>query len=332
MRITVAPFLLIAAPALAQITLVPAEHDPVIGNGYIVSTGTYQAPGAAGAGQFWDFSSLVATGSDELQFVDPTTTPNGADFTTATIAMVDNDGNYSYFQSDANGFTLMGNDDGAVTFPLSDGAKYWPFPCNYSDTWNDLLAGTIVIAGQNVTRAGTIEGIADGYGDLAMPWGTVYGVLRLALHEEYQDATPLGTVVHDVMTHRFFTRFLPFPVLQITEASTTVNGSTTTSLTTQWVDSSVVGLFGASAMSHAGISLSPNPTNGVVTVRYGTSRAVRVEVFDTMGRAVLSLPTSSTAQVDGSHLLDVSSLEAGTYTVNAITAQGLRASARLVVQ
>lgn len=332
MRNTIAPFLLIAVPAIGQITLVPAEHDPVIGTGFIVSTGAYMAPGSAGAGQFWDFSGLVGTGSDELQFVDPSTTPNGADFTTATIAMVDNDGNYSYFQSDAAGFTLVGNDDGAIAFPLSDGAKYWPFPCDYSDTWNDILAGTIVIAGQNVTRAGTIEGIADGHGDLAMPWGTVYGVLRVSLHEEYQDATPLGTVAHDVMTYRFFTRFLPFPVLQITDASTTVNGSTTTSQTTQWVDGTVVGLLEAQADHNPNIALSPNPARHLLTVACVDAKLVRLEVFDAIGRSVLTTSVGNSSLDGGSHLLDVSPLVAGAYTVNAIDAQGRRASARLVVR
>lgn len=318
-------------PAIGQITLVPAEHDPVIGTGYIVNTGAYMAPGAAGAGQFWNFGSLVATGSDELQFVDPTTTPNGADFTTATIAMVDSDDNYSYFQSDATGFTLVGNDDGAIAFPLSDGAKYWPFPCDFSDTWNDILGGTIVVAGQNVTRAGTIEGIADGYGDLEMPWGTVYGVLRVALHEEYQDATPLGTVVHDVMTYRFFTRFLPFPVLQITDASTTVNGSTTTSQTTQWVGSTVVGLFEDGTTTASGLVLWPNPASGIVTISAGDVEAVRVEVADAMGRMVLSTPFTSSMHKTGSNVLDLSSLASGTYMVSTINAQGRRASARLLV-
>ena len=332
MRITIAPFLFFAMPTLGQITLVPAEHDPVIGTGYIVSSGAYVAPGGAGTGQFWDFSSLVATGNDELQFVDPATTPNGAAFTAATIAMVDNDGNYSYYQSDANGYTLVGNDDGAVTFPLSDGAKYWPFPCDYSDTWNDILAGTIVIAGQNVTRAGTIEGIADGSADLAMPWGTVYGVLRVALHEEYQDATPLGTVVHDVMTHRFFTRFLPFPVLQITNASTTVNGSTTTSLTTQWVDSNVVGLLEGRSAYSVNIALSPNPAHSAITISCTDPALVRFEVTDALGRVLLSAAVSSATVAGGSHLLDVSSLAAGPYTVSSVNAQGRRASARLVVR
>lgn len=332
MRIIIAPALLFAAHAIGQITLVPAEHDPVIGTGYIVNTGPYVAPGAAGAGQFWNFGGLVATGSDELQFVDPATTPNGADFTTATIAMVDNDGNYSYFQSDATGFTLVGNDDGAIAFPLSDGAKYWPFPCDYSDTWNDILAGTIVIAGQNVTRAGTIEGIADGHGDLAMPWGTVYGVLRVTLHEEYQDATPLGTVVHDVITYRFFTRFLPFPVLQITDASTTVNGSTTTSQTTQWVDSTVVGLFEGPSNTAAGLLVWPNPASGMVTITAPDVEAFRVEVTDAMGRMVLSTPLASSGQNTESHLLDVSSLTAGMYVLSTIGDQGRRASTRLLVR
>ncbi|QQR86904.1 MAG: T9SS type A sorting domain-containing protein [Flavobacteriales bacterium] len=332
MRITTAPFLLFAAHAIGQITLVPAEHDPLIGTGFSVNTGTYIAPGSAGAGLFWDFSALSATGSDELQFVDPATTPNGADFTTATIAMVDNDGNYSYFQSDATGFTLVGNDDGAIAFPLSDGAKYWPFPCDYSDTWNDILAGTIVIAGQNVTRAGTIEGIADGYGDLGLPWGTVYGVLRVALHEEYQDATPLGTVVHDVMTHRFFTRFLPFPVLQITDASTTVNGSTTTSQTTQWVDSTVVGLFEARTATTASLVLWPNPASGMVTMSTGDTEVLRVEVTDATGRLVLSVPYGSATRDPGNHRLDVSTLCAGSYVVSTVGSSGRRSSTRLLVR
>ena len=229
MRIATLLPVLTTLSTTAQITLETPEHVPLPGLQYAVSIGPFATPGAGGANQTWDFSAMGATGIDTLYFVDPATTPNGADFVGATVALFDGDQSYGYYQATGTEFLFVGNDDGNISFPMSDPSKFRPFPCAYQDTWTDLLGGIVVIQGQNITRAGSVSGIADGHGTLLLPFGAVNDVLRVVVDEDYQDATPLGTVIHDVQTHYFFKRFLPFPVLQITNRSLNVNGSITTS-------------------------------------------------------------------------------------------------------
>jgi len=318
------------AAAQAQFTLENPEHVPVPGLMFTVNLGPYVAPGAGGANQVWDFSSMAATGVDTLFFVDPASTPSGADFTSSTVALFDGDQDYSYFQATATEFLLNGNDDGNYAFPMSDPSKYWPFPCNFNDTWSDVLGGSVIVQAQTVTRAGTVTGIADGYGTLLLPFGPVDDVLRVVVDEDYQDAVSIITAIHDVQTHYYFKRFLPFPVFQITNRTTNVNGSITTLQTAQWVDSAAVGVLERwSAAIDA--QLIPNPATGSTTLTFDARGDVDVSVVDLAGRVVLTERSTSLSPGPRSYTLDISALSKGTYTVRLIDRKGGTGARKLVV-
>ncbi len=317
--------------AQAQFTLANPEHVPGPGLSFSVNLGPFVAPGSGGANQVWDFSSMVATGIDTLYFVDPASTPSGADFASSTVALFDGDQDYSYFQATATEFLLNGNDDGSYAFPMSDPSKYWPFPCNFNDTWSDVLGGSVIVQAQTVTRAGTVTGIADGYGTLLLPFGPVDDVLRVVVDENYQDAVSIITAIHDVQTHYYFKRFLPFPVLQITNRTTNVNGSITTLQTAQWVDSAAVGVL---ERWSTGIDaqLIPNPAVGSTTLSFEADGNVEVNVIDLTGRVALTQRLKSLSPGIQTHTLDISTLSSGTYMVRFADSKGGIGAKKLVVR
>jgi Secretion system C-terminal sorting domain len=330
MRISILLALFGSAAVQAQISLENPEHVPVPGLTFSVNLGPFVTPGAGGANQVWDFSSMVATGVDTLYFVDPASTPSGADFTSSTVALFDGDQDYSYFQATATEFLLNGNDDGNYAFPMSDPSKYWPYPCNFNDTWSDGLGGSVIVQAQTVTRAGTVSGIADGYGTLLLPFGPVDDVLRVVVDEDYQDAVSIITAIHDVQTHYYFKRFLPFPVFKITNRSTSVNGSVTTLQTAQWVDSAAVGLLERWNAS-LDAQLVPNPASGLTTLIFNADGDVEVSVVDLAGRAVLTQQLKSLSPGVQTHMLDVSTLAKGTYVVRLMDSNGAVGARKLIV-
>ncbi|MEO8067102.1 MAG: T9SS type A sorting domain-containing protein [Flavobacteriales bacterium] len=319
MRIaTVLPFLFILT-AHAQITLQNPEHVASPGQSFAVNAGPFVTPGPGGANQVWDFSSMGATGTGTMSFVDPASTPSGADFTASTVALFDGDQTYAYFQATGSEYLVTGNDDGNISFPLTDPSKFWPFPCAYQDTWTDILGGSIVVQGQTVTRAGSVSGIADGYGTLVLPFGTVDDVLRVVVDEDYQDALILGTVIHDIQTHYFFKRFLPFPVMQITNVSTNVNGSVTTSQTTQWVDSAAVGVL-ESVFNSNDVQLYPNPATERIEILSATALQGTATIVDALGRMVGQVPLAPSGTDRLSFRVD--DLAPGRYALRLIGQQG----------
>ena len=72
--------------AIAQPTLTFAGNGPTQGTSYEWHFSDHIAPGTAGPGQVWDFSSLTTDSTEVVTLVDPATTTFGAQFPTATVA------------------------------------------------------------------------------------------------------------------------------------------------------------------------------------------------------------------------------------------------------
>lgn len=178
-------FLLLSfAFAKAQITLTAASF-PSIGDIYIShhdSITTTVTPGSAGANQTWDFSALHNHYVDSTLVVDPATTPNGAQFPTATMAGLNN-GGYVYMTESATECDFIGV---AGNFQGMTGVIHYITPSiiaksgitynstyNYVNSW--LLQMTGAQAGypiadsvrvHNITHANVV---VDGWGTVTTP-------------------------------------------------------------------------------------------------------------------------------------------------------------------
>lgn len=162
------PSLLQAQPVIRRADLAPVGYTTTMSQ----STGT-ASPGAAGAGQTWDFSTLTFMASGTITAADPATTPYASTYPTAThawkldIPMVGT--GYSYqlvsdakMESIADGVTAAGaanvyqNAQTTLVFPMA-------FGDSVIDTYQ-YIGGAV----QTVTLT------YDGYGTVKFPGGATY--------------------------------------------------------------------------------------------------------------------------------------------------------------
>lgn len=170
--------------ANAQITLTSSSF-PNLGDIYINhhdSLTSTVTPGSAGANQTWDFSALHNHYIDSTLVVDPATTPNGAQFPTATLAGINN-GGYVYMTKSASECDFIGV---AGNFQGMTGVIHYITPSivaksgitynsgyNFVNTW--LLQMTGAQAGYPIADSVRVHNIThsnvivDGWGTVTTP-------------------------------------------------------------------------------------------------------------------------------------------------------------------
>ncbi len=310
--LTLSSFVALALTAHAQPVLTFTDNAPMPGQSYILRYSPFVDPGASGANQTWDLSSLVTDSLDNLLLVDPTTTMNGASFPTATVAETGADA-IMYWRSAADGMYLTGSDAGDALIPYSDEGRYLPYPCAYLDNWNDSVASQFDIQGIQVDRAGFIEGEADGHGTLIMPTWSVTDVLRVHWHEETTDAAPLFDVVSLYDSYLYFVVGQSYPIVQVVHTEVTILGQTEVHEHAQWVDE--LSTYAREMTSSTeGLTVYPVPANDVirVTLPRGMRASTLLSIIDANGRTMTTLSAG-----DALSGIDISGLAPGIYQITA---------------
>jgi len=176
-----------------QITITLADANVVgdtIINVYdtIVPVGT--TVGGTGS-QTWDFSALQFDYADTFIYVDPSTTANAADFSTATLA-TDDGGFSAYLEANSNGLFFNGiaadffGTGSSTSLIYAPTQKIIEFPSTSGTTYIDTSAYRLKFAGADV--GAPLDSIAvyhrsfltanvDAYGTVTTPSGT-YQVIR----------------------------------------------------------------------------------------------------------------------------------------------------------
>lgn len=177
-----AAFLVVAATAQPVIT---ATDAPAPGYAWNVLELANLPPLASGASATWNLTGATITGTRQLQLASPASAPGASNFPNATVvANADGGSPYNFLQttsSELRTLGLMNPDANVYTDPLTT----MVFPCSLGSSWSDSYA--------NAADAGTRSYIADAYGTLIGPNGTLSNVLRI--HSEY---TTLDTVLAGV--------------------------------------------------------------------------------------------------------------------------------------
>lgn len=325
---TLALFIAIASFAHAQPVLTFTGNAPAPGSTRTLHYGPYVSPGGSGAIQNWDLSALTTDSTILIQHVQPGTTPNGASFPGSTVAETGAAATM-FFRSASDGVYLVGSDADLV-IPYTDQARYLPFPCTYQTNWTDDFASVFDSDGFNVFRSGTVDGTADGYGTVTMPFGTVDDVLRVHWHEETTDSTLLFTMQHTYDGYLYYVAGSSHPLAQLVSESVTFMGQTTTHNHAQWVADVSTQVPNDAVLPVA--SLYPVPTYDILNFNLPASFSglPLISITDAQGRSVLE---RSMVQVDGrSGRADVSSLAPGTYHLTATDELGQRAARSFLVE
>jgi len=304
--------ILLPVSAVAQPTYNLADA-PVIGTEVEVSSAaTFIAQPQTGANQTWNYSSAGVNTTTQLVFDSPANSDYVSDFPTATLRIQEGSSETfvsvladGYYQ---NGVVVFGtpiitsNSYRQIAYPTTMGTQW-------TDPWTTVGAGT--------TANGTVTCIANGYGTLQLPWGTVQNVLRVRCVDVSTQTTP-STVLNTIDTTVYFYKSgFPFHVLRERVRRNTIGG------VAQAPSKSVVYATQASVVGvqeyvdgGAGLEVFPNPASSTFTVN-ATSSGARtwVEVLDTSGRTVLNSNVQVGAPGILQWTLDASSWEAGLYMI-----------------
>ena len=332
--LTLIPVLSMVSLPLAAQTLNNGNTSAVVGETFTMHEANYMPPGPAGASQTWNFASLNTGAAQALGYVTPASTGHSSGVPGANLAADVGSDNSAFDQTSANGWDLLGvySSTGTVTMFYSNSERTLSYPLSYNDTWSDTFASNFTSNGFPVARAGSCNGIADGYGTLVMPYGTVTNVLRVKFDEDYSDDIGgFGTVDYDFTSYSWIKPGTHNPLLVINDNVTTSFGSPTTTQIARWLQGGPIGIDEA-LRNAIGIDIFPNPATDAVSVVFSSEGgSLQLEIIDNTGRLVRSEGLNATLGI-GRHDLDVIALPAGLYMVRITAPNGQQGTQRLVVQ
>jgi hypothetical protein len=282
--------------------------------------------GAAGTGQAWDFSSLVATSSIATNAYGlPSAHPQGSGFPSANMAITFANGNYEFYETSANSFYLIGEKSPANTrLTYTDGAYWFRFPQAFGIANEDSVEGTYPDGFiSSVTRRGWISSTFDAEGSLITPFATYPSAKRVEYLAIHHDSSWTGAANVDVFVKRYewYVPSQKAPVLVINRQQVILNnGNPSNRKEVLWADPNAVAIAPSIA---AQFEIFPNPSQGVAHLNYVLDAAdeVRIEVLNILGERVRIVTEGQ--QAAGMHSYQLGDgLTNGIYLVRMLTSKG----------
>ncbi len=296
--------------AIAQITITSATQSPQVGqsvNYHFDDDVSKAAIYLTGANQTWDISNISGT-LTPTEFIDISNSTSPNQFTDANIVSEDS-GNEIYLKNSTTSFSQVGLIiPNAATIHYSDPRELVTFPMTYNDVSNESFAGSVTNAtGQTLTRSGNSLIMADGYGDLVLPYGTVSNVLRVMDVANYTDEIN-GTVLFNY-TDTIVTWYDQNTNLRVaTMTIFYVNGTEFVAPTCSYLsEADLLGLK-YSNLDHSPYRLFPNPTENSITIDNPTNDKITIEIYNNLGAYVKSIEN-----LHGTQHLELNDLVTGMY-------------------
>lgn len=321
-------FLVLGSTMIAQPTITLGNSAPMPGESFVFHYAPWQSEGPAGANQTWDFSNLVADSSNTHNYVDPATTPFGASFPTADVALEDPGSGVVYFDYSTGNMEYVGAEALGFLVTQTDPEIVLEMPCTYGTSWSDTQAGTLAFG----TRSGSNTGDGDAYGTLQMPWGTVNNVLRVHFAQDYTD-TVIVVINYDFDFYYFYKEGSHVPILTVADLNVLPSiGAPTNTKYIQFADQSVVGL-GEEMEIIGSMQVYPSPASNQATLEFSLEQAdeMFMSIFDMTGRAVSEVELGRTAPGIHREHIDLKGLTPGSYFVQLKGSKAQRTE-RLIVQ
>jgi hypothetical protein len=333
----------LAFTASAQLTLTQAFNEPAVGNihnkkGYDSTT---VIPKATGAGQSWNFTSLVSNTVTEVStYTTSASTPSAASFPLAPIAEGDGTGAFNYYRSIGANFEFWGIDDGAGSIiSFTNPAVVAAFPINFGYSGSDTYSGLVTVATTTGNVSGFVQTNATGTGTVTLP-GSIIFTNCLQLRSVNTVTVIVGTfpssfTVNTVSTeYSYYTGAQKFPILSVNyerEIASTILGPTVTVTSKVLVNNAV--LTGITDLNFDALNYNvyPNPATDAVNINLTNDKteAVSVIVMNNLGQVVKSIELGSAIEVK--YLMNTSDLASGIYHVK--TSVGERSSTKkLIIQ
>ncbi len=291
-------------------------------------------PGPAGANQHWDFSNLVMDTTSQLKFVDPATTPYGADFPTSNIAvvgLVDNliEGAWAYatknsfvFQIDGLGGSYDIFED--ITAELDPPEVMFNFPVNYLDSMEGTSTVQIEIPSPEPPADSirlkvitTVNSVVDGWGELTTPtWTgdvlrfkdvrtTIDSVwVKLFFFWAYLESSTSVSV-----TYKYIANDLGYAALQFNSDTSGTEYSGV-----NYILDAGVGEQEFTSQTNIDLEIYPNPAFEFLNARWTDKKSGTYSLVDMYGRAVKHHDFNNSREIK----LQTSNLPSGLYILNIV--------------
>ncbi len=338
-----ASFVLFTAMLMAQPTLQYPQNTPIIGDvvdfQFVSNTGLNT--GASGANVSWDFSGLTSTFGGQINAVDPSQAPAGAQFPTSNVAMSIGDTLFTFALTNADGYHYLGTQSTTGTFPsvlvYSDPRIFIKFPFTYDDTYFDTYKGVATTAVANVHIEALTEIFADAWGTLILPTGTYTNVLRtITVDAEMDSVFVAGNFVKSfdmVRTqYSWFAENSIGPLMSI-EIMHNSGGSGSTD-TVAYYTTSGTGIDEPMQDPISSLSIFPNPADDHVMIAFETSQdaGVTLSIVNQLGQVVINKTVAENMQGRVSERLDINTLPAGIYFASISCTCGKQLTAKFVIR
>ena len=183
---------LVIIPVLSYAQTINHMYDYTIGNTnkIMICDNTNIPPGNAGGNQQWSFTSLPVIDSVTEKVLSASNTPFASAFPTASLAIRNNQGIFTYYTQTATESQMLGSVDSfsGYTIIYSDPVLRAQRPFSYNSTVTD----TFWTAGQLFSH-GNEQMTADGWGTLQTPTDSYSNVLRVKSVYYELDSTNSGS-------------------------------------------------------------------------------------------------------------------------------------------
>lgn len=290
-------------------------------------------PGSAGPDQHWDFSNLTKDATAVLSFVDPSTTPYGAEFPLSNIAVegmvVSGYGiegwaygtkTTSLFQIDGAGGSYDVFED--IVIPFDPPEVMFDFPVNYLDVIEQTSTIDIridspepAVDSLRVKVVTSVDSRVDAWGEVMTPvW--IGDVLRFRDVRTTIDSSWakvlffwvfLETNTNTGVTYKYMANNVGYPVLQFNADTSDTDFSGVS-----YMLDAGVGETELLTLSQVAFDVFPNPAHDIIYCKLNDSFEGQLIIYDMTGKQMNQQPVARNQQ---QIKLDVSDYHPGMYQV-----------------
>jgi hypothetical protein len=314
------------AGAMVAQSLTQTNHAPAVGNMYTTkqcdSTGI--TGGANGAGQLWNYSTIIVHPTPTNYTVVSATSTGSTAYASANVAMSAGPSKNSFYSSSSSMYQYWGGDLSigglAITLTYTNAATYATYPFAFGSSANSTVSGTLTSPAGNGSFSGSASVSGAGTGTIMLPAGTVNNILKTVTTQSLNYTFPLGSgSITENRSDFYAPTISKFPLLTVSSSvlTSTVFG------TPQSSSQTIVTIDGAYALGlkeslglNADFSVFPNPAQENITISYLNlfSEKASYEVVNAIGQVVMKDVFSASAG-EVKNNITIAALESGIYFV-----------------
>jgi hypothetical protein len=327
-------YLFLSIPAMIFSQVPIAGFNSLSGSNYaeVTSSGSVDQT-TSGPNLTWNFTDLVATGTQNEDTYNPPTPVNLSNYpgttNVATITNTNNPTNINYIfeKIEMSTVSLTGVERDDLQFNYTNNALIGTFPLSYNTVSSDPVSGSFTIAN---TQIGTIVGTFNGTIDVVVD---AYGTLQL---NDIGEGSYIGSVTRlKVVQNLTLNATSPFPVSAAAAQTSYYYYDNNNNNLMFRTNNFVVGLLNVNEtvmesllplstlniaennLESRELTIVPNPVKDVLNIHLSQNETISsIVLIDLSGRQVLSINDHLTS-------ISVSNLKAGMYIANIATDKGV---------